>query len=449
MPVQDLYSSAFLVVAFVIVGAPIVFLVIVGLAVIQRRRTGRVGTTLTDLLAASGGFVLGSLLLLDAPIVVQLPVFVALTYLIVSRWRRDRRVQAGWLLAGAAVPWTLLWGWYVALSLTGSGFDLQNAVSRLAVGATWLAAGLWFAWRGDPAPAAPRPAARPGQPGSRQLGSIAEAIRDAARIGPFPGPELAMLAAVVATLFVVGLVIPVDLPRLVTFTLPILAAVVVGTEVYVRAWPPASRRAFEAFSWLGEWEMARARALTGEALPTSQGAAEAWLRRRPVRREEVPLRAEILLLAGRLDEARRLVAHASANTPAERFELAALRDLVDWRAGGDGDLEGMRAAAQALEPADGDDRLRAEVSIATSLVRRSMAGSVAGAKADGPASGGAAPDGATAIEPLLEVRERLGSRADGQIARALRRRILPVLLIVLVLFGVALELVSGRGLPGL
>lgn len=141
----DPYSATFYVVAFVILGAPIVFLVIVALAVVQRRRTGRVGTTLSDLMAGTGGFALGSLLLLDAPLVVQLPIFISLTYLIVTRSRRGRRVQAGWLLAGAALPWTLLWGWYVALALVGVGVDPQSASARFGVGAIWLAVGLWFA----------------------------------------------------------------------------------------------------------------------------------------------------------------------------------------------------------------------------------------------------------------------------------------------------------------
>jgi len=432
---DDLYSTAFLVVAFVILGAPLVFLVIAGLAVLQRRRTGRVGTTLTDLLAASGGFVLGSLLLLDAPLMVQLPVFVGLTYLIVSRWRRGRRVQAGWLLAGAAAPWTLLWAWWsIALVVTGTAFDAQGVVARFGVGAIWLGAGLWLAWRADPAPAVAHPTARPGQPGARASGNIVAAIRDAARMGPFPAPELAMLIAIVATLLVVGLILPAGTPRLVAFALPIVAAVLVGTEVYVRAWPTPSRRAFEAFSWLGTWELAQARVVTGERVPTSRRAAEAWLRRRPERREELAIRTEVLLLAGHVDEARRLLSGARPDTPAERFELAALRDLVDWRAGGDGDLEAMRAAAATIQPADGDERLRAEVSIAAALVRRSMAGT--------------SPDGSTAIVPLLEARDRLGARANGQLARALRGRILPVLLAVLVVLGLGLEFVSGRGLPG-
>jgi len=151
----DLYSTSFLVVAFVILGAPIVFLVIVGLAVLQRRRTGRVGTTLTDLLAGSGGFVLGSFLLLQAELLIQLPIFVTLAYLVVTRWRRGRRVQAGWLVTGAAVPWTLLWGWYFGLSLGGPEAQAQNILARFSVGAIWLGFGLWLAWRGDRAPATP------------------------------------------------------------------------------------------------------------------------------------------------------------------------------------------------------------------------------------------------------------------------------------------------------
>ena len=146
----DLYSNAFLLVAFVIVGAPVVFGVIAVAAVLQRRRTGRVGGTLAELLAASGGFVLGSLLLLGPDPRLSLPVFAAIAFLVVTRWRRGRRVQAGWLLAGSTLPWTLLWGWSVALALGGAELDLQGTVARFAVGVAWLVVGLAVARRGDP-----------------------------------------------------------------------------------------------------------------------------------------------------------------------------------------------------------------------------------------------------------------------------------------------------------
>jgi hypothetical protein len=160
----DPYSTAFLLVAFVIVGAPVVFGLIVVAAVLQRRRTGRVGGTLTELLAASGGFVLGSLLLLGPDPRLLLPVFGAIAFLVVTRWRRGRRVQAGWLLAGSTLPWTLLWGWSVVQAVGRADLDLSGTVARFAVGVAWLAVGLAVARRGDPpvpVPTSARTAARP------------------------------------------------------------------------------------------------------------------------------------------------------------------------------------------------------------------------------------------------------------------------------------------------
>jgi hypothetical protein len=211
-----------------------------------------------------------------------------------------------------------------------------------------------------------------------------------------------------------------------------LVGAVVGAEVYVRAWPARSRRAFEAFSWLGEWELARARRTIGRWIPSSPPDAEHWLEAHPagpiLMPEELPVRIEILLYAGRIDEARRLLEHLPTDTPWARFEVAALRDLVDWRDGGDGDLPAMEAAAREIQPADGDDRLRAEVTIATAAVRRRMAD-----------SRGSASD---RIQPFLEVRERLGRRADGQLGRALRWRITRTLLVLGLVIGVIFELAA-------
>jgi hypothetical protein len=88
----------------------------------------------------------------------------------------------------------------------------------------------------------------------------------------------------------------------------------------------------------------------------------------------------------------------------------------------------MNAAAADLLPSDGDERMRAEVSIATAKVRRRMA--------DGRATPG------DAVDPLLEVRERLGARADGQVGRAIRRRLFLVWLAASVVFGGLFELVG-------
>jgi hypothetical protein len=59
--------------------------------------------------------------------------------------------------------------------------------------------------------------------------------------------------------------------------------------------------------------------------------------------------------------------------------------------------------------------------------------------ADGRAAAG------DAAQPLLDVRPRLGRRADGQVGRALRRRLFPVLLVVSLLFGFVTILLGSAG----
>ncbi len=132
----------------------------------------------------------------------------------------------------------------------------------------------------------------------------------------------------------------------------------------------------------------------------------------------------MLELAGRYDEARAAAAAMPDATPAERWARAEAMESIDWRAGGDGDIEALRAAAAELQPPDGDERLRAEVSIAAAEVKRRMA--------DGRTTPG------DALEPLVQVRSLLGHRADGQVGRALRRRMLPLSIVVGLVFGAAL-----------
>ena len=414
---------AFALAVFVL---PAIFLALVALAA-HRRMSGReVGSGLTRALCAAGGASIGPMLLFAPDAAIAAPLVLVLGALTLTRYRARRRAQAGWLLLGTGLPITLAW----VLVLSGSGFLDENEtvvlerVLWLAIGAGLCLVGGLLVVRGDPSPAAPDTAAPAGQPGSRHIGSIAAAIREPAMLGPFGLPELAMLVAFVGVWLVVPLLLPRDVHLVVQIGLPGLVSAVVATEAYVRAMPPRSRRAFEAFSWLGEWELARARQVTGRSVPTDPGSARRWLAERPERvdrLDEAALRVEILLLAERIEEAGGLVKRmaARAETPWERFEVAALEDLVSWRAGGQGDLPGMEAAAEAILPRDSDDRLRAEVTVAVAHVRRRMA------------------DGRTgdAVEPLLQARDRLGSRADGQVGRALRPRLIPALLVSSVLFG--------------
>lgn len=277
----------------------------------------------------------------------------------------------------------------------------------------------------------------------RSFGTVAAAIREPGMIGPFGLSTLAALAVLVVAWIVVPFLIPAGVPAVVTLLISVVVGAVGATEAYLRAMPPRSRRAFEAFSWLGEWELDQARRLTGGRVPTTRWGARRWLTRHPDRPEAAWLRVEILLLAGELDAARALSDQLPEATPEERFQRAAARELVDWISGGDGMVDEMVAAADRLEPVDGDERLRAEVAIAAARVRRLAAGHGAvAAESAGTAAGGAVPG--DPLEPLLEVRDRLGSRADGQVGRALRPRLLPILIVYGVLFGILFNVVLPR-----
>jgi hypothetical protein len=59
--------------------------------------------------------------------------------------------------------------------------------------------------------------------------------------------------------------------------------------------------------------------------------------------------------------------------------------------------------------------------------------------ADGRANAG------DAVEPLLEVRDRLGRRADGQVGRALRPRLVPMLFLVALIIVTAAEVLGAQG----
>jgi hypothetical protein len=107
---------------------------------------------------------------------------------------------------------------------------------------------------------------------------------------------------------------------------------------------------------------------------------------------------------------------------------------VAWWSGEPEDLGPMEAAAAAIEPADGDDRLRAEVEIALTQVRSRAVVERPGTQ--------------DVLAPLLAVRERLGRRADGVLRRTVWRRIFAVFLVTSLVLGGVGWLVGGTpGLP--
>jgi hypothetical protein len=431
MAVDQFQSAIELAVSIAVLVAPVLFFVSVAAGAFYVTSRGSLGRLGSAIVSFTGGLTLGTFLLVGIGLVFRLPLLLVVVALVIGRWRARRRWSAGWLLVGAALPWTLVYGVLAAAMLAG---DIASSplepLGMLALGIVPLAAGIALIARGDPPPTEPQMDARAGQPGSRDIGSIAHAIRGPSFVGPFGLQEISLLVAIVTAFLVVPFFVR-DLPIVLRIALTSAAAAALGTEAYIRAMTPRSRRAFEAFSWLGEWELARAKRVGGR-VPVSRDDAIDWLVEHPMgpiaMADELPLRIEIELLAGRRDEARALLEQLPTATPWERFELAALRDLVDWRAGGDGYLELMRESAREILPADGDERLRAEVTIAVAEVRRRMA--------DGRTDAG------DAALPLVEVRKRLGARANGQVGRALRWRLMPQLFIVSLILTSAGELLG-------
>jgi hypothetical protein len=321
---------------------------------------------------------------------------------------RERRLQAGAFLIGSALPWTLLWGYYVAL-LVGSDTDIEPILTwtLFAAGFVPLVIGGGLVVAGDPLPPEPDPAAPSGKPGSRRVGVVARAIVAPEALGPIPISELAAFATAVVAVLGIG---ALGLPDPLEDVLQIVVATLASLEARLIARPPAARRALEAFSWLGEWEFQRVRALAANHVPTTPSAAEKWLETVPDRPDSRWMRVEVLAWLNRLDEARRVAETMPEETAYDRFERVYALDLVDWMGGAPGDPAAVRAAAAGIDPIDVDTVLRAEVALAVRETARRAA-------ANGPEG---------AAEPLITIRSRLGSRADGQLRRALWRRTLPV-----------------------
>ena len=406
----------------------IVFVVLMAVAWWRRNRGLPVGGRLEAAITLLGGAALGVFIIASQGMLpVDMLFVVTASALAYAQWRRRRRRQAGFLIAGFALPWTVLWGFYVVALMLGMNFEPAATWAGFLGGLLVVAVGLVVAARGDPPVPPPDPRAAPGDPGSRLIGTIAIAIFGPARIGPFQTPDVASLVALVVSLIVLGL-LPIG-NQWIHLGVVIVFSAVVASEAWIRALPARTRLAFEAFSWLGDTEIERARALTGSEAPATQKAAEEWLRRVP----ESPLtdwaRAEVLILAGRPEEARAIVDRMPADTPAERFELASTRELVEWANGGSTDTSGMEAALEALGPEGSEARLRGEVTIASARVRHAMS---AGQPAEGDV-----------LEPLIDVRERLGALADGQVGRAMRKRLIPAYLLFSALFGIAGQLIVG------
>lgn len=398
---------------------PVAFLIALTVAGARRQRGQAVGHRLITWVTVLGASSLGVMVLFAEDLRISWPILGAIVVLAGLLLRRGRLRLAAWFVAAAAAPWTIV-GALALLSLvlgTGQTDPVEAWLGFLAGAVPMLFALILATARRLPEPVVVTPT---GHGIGRSFGDVGAAVRAPAVIGPFGLSEVALLAAIVGTWFLVALLLPATLPHPVRLAILVILGALLGAEAYIRAMPRPAREAFEAFSWLGEWELARVRELTHEGVPTNEFAARRWLRLFPEREELRWIRVEMLTFVKRFDDAMAVAERMPVTTPSERFDRVVALDFVDWFGGGDGDLPGIEAAAGELLPVDGDERLRAEVVIAIAKVRRRMA---------------AGEHRITAGAPLREVRTRLGRRADGQVGRALRVRIIRPLLVLGALLG--------------
>ncbi len=405
----DRLSWLIAVMSLIVMSAAILTVVAGGLLRLLDRRPGLRWSRILTLLSGAS---VGGLFLETWSDPLQRTLFIAIAGA-VTFWLlwRGRQVLAGIFLASTALPWTLLWGLYVIRLLQPETDDAPLVtVTFFVLGLLLVLAGIALAamaWR--EAPSANDPPGRP-----RRIGLVAEAITTPELVGGLPVSELAALVAGFGAVLLVGLL---PLPELIEPIAQVVAGTLIGSEARLHVRPGRVRRAYEAFSWLGEWELERVRHLTGHGVPTSKATAERWLRNLPERPDTRWIRVEVLALLERLDEARAVADAMPTETPWERFERISSLDLVDWLAGGQGDPDGVRETAAAVRAEGPEVHLRAEVAVAVRAVARQVAD-------HGPEP---------ALGPLEAMRDRLGSRAYGQLRRALWRRTLPISLVTAVI----------------
>jgi hypothetical protein len=392
--------------------AAVLVLVAIGLRFADRRPGRRLGTAVLFLFGFQVG---GFIVFLEAAPLFRAGTLALVGALVLGLLWTERRVQAGAFISGTALPWALVWALYVIWMVTGTiEAEATTTWTFFFAGAVPLGIGVALVAAGDPLPPDPLPTAPAGQPGSRRIGTVAQIVYAPEAIGPIPVSEIAAFVATVLGVAIVGVI---GLPFPAGPVAQVAVGALVGSEARILVRPARSKRAFEAFAWLGEWEMARIKAETGRTVPGTRWGMERFLASVATTPENAWMRVELLLYLDRYAEARAAAESMPAGTPAERFDRAYAIDMADWIPGGTGIPEALEEALAGLTDVDEDTRLRAEVSMAIREAR------LIAAERDRDA----------AIEPLLRVRDRLGKRADGQMHRGPWRRFLPASVITAVI----------------
>jgi hypothetical protein len=324
----------------------------------------------------------------------------------------SRPRTGGAVLVAIAVPWTIWWASFLAdNALAGRHWVVSDVVGALIPGVAAILAGSGAFFLFGNAESA-RHQTRPVDLAERKFGAAGTA---------FLGPRIFGLATYELACTLVLFVFALGTAALIRGRSAVEAAVIamigilviwaVTCAVWVVARRRSDRRLWEAYSWLGEWELDRYRALAGgPALPTRQDFQK-WLKASPDRPEIAWMRSELFVMEGKFDEARAAAESIPDDTPYGRVEREAALASADWHSGGSGDTGPLAVAVANVAADGGDERLRAEVILAAAEVRRLLA------------AGDPDP-----VRPMRAMRDRLGGRPDGILWVVIRRRLWPKLL---------------------
>jgi hypothetical protein len=395
--------------ALALVGLPVV-----AVGLVAGRRTGRLGRRGRRRLVRLGAIFVGSifgygLLIADPHPAIRVGAIVGALSLVVATVWLGRLTDGGLFLIASSVPWTLYaCSVLLDVAIATRRIRVESVVLPFMVGSIGIALGVVLIDTHRRVLRRHPELDEPPVPPRRVWNAASQAI-----LGPsILGLNLAALASMVFMIMGAQLTASVGhgqeiLGAIAVAAIGSIATGFVATVAWFAAWPSRSRPAFEAFAWLGEWEIERFRALAGPSVPVTLAEMRRYVRNTKERPEDRSLRAEILMIGGRLAEARAMAERIPDDTPFGRAERIGELDFVDWLEGGSGDGADLRAAVSAVEPSDGLDRLRAEVALAMADVRRLVA------------SGDTDP-----TAPMRAVRARIGAHAD-RIWFAAARRLLP------------------------
>jgi hypothetical protein len=406
----------------IILGVPIAG----GAAAVARLR-GRRAAGLVAIALVLAGLIMGYGLLAEPIAGIRAASLLGVVVLVAIAVLVGRLSLAGLILIAAALPWTIYaTGFLLDIVLAHRRLDPIVVLPPLIAALAGIVAGVSvIRFHRQYLTRHPEAAAPPPPPTARAFGAAGRAVLGPSVLG------LNAAAGASAVVLVAGTQVTVmtghGQPVLAAFAVVVIGAIATGllaAAAWAVVWPPRSRRAFEAFAWLGEWELARFAALTeGRVAPTFANMKR-YVRNTAERPEDRWVRVDVLAAAGKVDAAREMASRLPGDTPLARAERVDYLTYIDWLGGGPGDPTALRNAVAAIEPPDGDDHLRADVALALSEVRLRIAVGH--------------PD---PVAPMRDVRDRLGGRAD-RVTVASARRLAPGYLRVSTVFAVVVTLLD-------